>query len=86
MGFCLPSGHRVMTFQNGFKAACERAGIEDLRIHDLRHTFTSWLVMDCVSLYVVKDLLGHSSVMVTERYAHLSPDQARTAVQRLLSF
>ncbi|WP_323119376.1 tyrosine-type recombinase/integrase [Burkholderia alba] len=51
---------------------------------DLRHTFASWLVMEGVSLYVVKDLLGHSSITVTERYAHLSPDQGRAAVQRLL--
>jgi len=58
----------------------------DFRIHDLRHTFASWLVMDGVSLYVVKDLLGHSSVTVTERYAHLSPTQGRAAVQRLLPF
>jgi integrase/recombinase XerD len=40
--------------------------------------------MDGVSLYVVRDLLGHSSIAVTERYAHLSPDHGRAAVQRLL--
>ncbi|MDN7423758.1 tyrosine-type recombinase/integrase [Burkholderia dolosa] len=80
------TGGRVRTFQKGFASACERTGIENFRIHDLRHTFASWLVMDGVSLYVVKDLLGHSSVAVTERYAHLSPDQGRLAVQRILPF
>ncbi|WP_458447347.1 hypothetical protein [Burkholderia stagnalis] len=40
--------------------------------------------MEGDSLYVVKDLLAHSSISVTERYAHLSPDQRRAAVQRLL--
>lgn len=82
--FGLAPDRRITTFQKGFKAACRRAGIEDFRIHDMRHTFASWLVMAGVSLYVVKDLLGHSSITVTERYAHLSPDQGRSAVQLLL--
>ncbi len=77
---------RIGTLQKGFDAACERAGIEDFRIHDLRHTFASWLVMEGVSLYVLKDLLGHSSITVTERYAHLSPDQGRDALRRLPLF
>ncbi|MFA8308317.1 tyrosine-type recombinase/integrase [Burkholderia pseudomallei] len=82
--FASSSGRRVGNLQKGFVAACARAGIENFRIHDLRHTFASWLVMEGVSLYVVKDLLGHSSITVTERYAHLSPDQGHVAVQRLL--
>lgn len=77
---------RITTFQNGFDAACERAGIADFRIHDMRHTCASWLVMAGVPLGVVRDLLGHSSVTVTERYAHLAPDQIQNAVQRLLPF
>ncbi|EHP37483.1 bacteriophage integrase [Cupriavidus basilensis OR16] len=77
---------RITTFQTGFGAACERAGISDFRIHDMRHTCASWLVMAGVPLMVVKDLLGHSSVTVTERYAHLAPDQIQSAVQRLLPF
>lgn len=81
--FASGSGKRISTLQKGFVAACVRAGIEDFRIHDLRHTFASWLVMEGVSLYVVKDLLGHSSITVTERYAHLSPDHGRMAVQKL---
>ncbi|CAJ3616212.1 site-specific recombinase, phage integrase family [Burkholderia pseudomallei] len=73
--FASSSGRRVGNLQKGFVAACARAGIENFRIHDLRHTFASWLVMEGVSLYVVKDLLGHSSITVAERYAHLSPDR-----------
>lgn len=82
--FASSSGRRVGNLQKGFVAACARAGIENFRIHDLRHTFASWLVMEGVSLYVVKDLLGHSSITVTERYAHLSPNHGREAVQKLL--
>ncbi|AJX88792.1 phage integrase family protein [Burkholderia pseudomallei] len=84
--FAASSGARVVTLQKGFRSACMRAGIDDFRIHDLRHTFASWLVMRGIPLFVVRDLLGHSSVLVTERYAHLSPDQGREAVQTLLRF
>ncbi|WP_080400507.1 MULTISPECIES: tyrosine-type recombinase/integrase [Burkholderia cepacia complex] len=81
--FAVASGDRMTTIQKGFRAACVRAGIDDFRVHDLRHTFASWLVMAGVSLYVVKDLLGHSSITVTERYAHLAPHMGREAVRTL---
>ncbi|MFC0696249.1 tyrosine-type recombinase/integrase [Paraburkholderia humisilvae] len=82
--FATEAGAHITTLQKGFEAACKRSGIDDFPIHDLRHTFASWLVMDGVSLYVVRDPFGHSSVTVTERYVHLSPDQGRVAVQRLI--
>lgn len=84
--FATKAGERITTFQKGFAAACRRAGIVDFRIHDMRHTCASWLVMAGTPLEVVRDLLGHSSVTVTERYAHLAPEQLRGAVQRLLPF
>lgn len=83
--FATASG-RMTTLQVGFGAACKRASIEDFRIHDLRHTCASWLVIAGVPLQVVKELLGHSSITVTERYAHLAPELVRSAVQRLLPF
>jgi site-specific recombinase XerD len=51
--------------------------------HDLRHTCAAWLVSAGVLLTEVRDLLGHASVVITERYAHLSPDNVRAAVARL---
>jgi integrase len=50
----------------------ERAGLEDLRLHDLRHSFASFLVNKGVSLYVVQGLLGHTQPRMTQRYAHLA--------------
>jgi site-specific recombinase XerD len=57
-----------------------RAGLPDIRLHDLRHSFASMLVNSGESLYVVQDLLGHSSPRMTQRYAHVAPDTRRRAV------
>ena len=53
--------------------------------HSLRHTFASWLVQEGVRLEIVSDLLGHSSVVTSQRYAHLAPDAGRAAVAKLPS-
>lgn len=78
--FCWKDGAPIGDLRRGFRAACELAGIEDFRIHDLRHTFASWLVQREVPLMYVRDLLGHSSIKMTERYAHLAQDSLVRAV------
>ena len=55
-------------------SAREKAGIEDFRFHDLRHTFASRLVQGGVPLYNVMHLTGHKSLTMVQRYAHLAPD------------
>lgn len=61
------------TFEN-VKAA---AGIDNLRLHDLRHTFASLTISQGASLYEVQKLLGHTSSQMTPRYAHLADDNLR---------
>jgi integrase len=58
-----------------------RANLPDLRLHDLRHSFASFLVNKGVSLYVVQGLLGHAHTKYTQRYAHLTPDTLRDAAE-----
>jgi integrase len=58
-----------------------RAGLQDVRLHDLRHSFASFLVNEGVSLYVVQALLGHANARTTQRYAHLASDTLSDATE-----
>ena len=59
--------------------ARKKAGLSDVRVHDLRHSFASFLVNAGRSLYEVQTLLGHTQIKTTQRYAHLSTTSLRSA-------
>lgn len=70
--FPMPSHDKPMYgLQHRWKKIRAQAGMPDLRLHDLRHSYASYLVNNGVSLYVVQELLGHSQPRTTQRYAHL---------------
>ena len=79
-------GDRVTDVKKSFNTVCRRAGIEDFHIHDLRHTCASWLVQADVHLLFVRDVLGHSTTAMTERYAHMDNQRIRDAVGVLDEF
>lgn len=81
--FCNRYGQRIKSIKRGFASACKRAGISNFRVHDLRHTCGSWMVNAGVPLPEIRDLLGHSTVQMTEQYAHLAPENVTAAVRRI---
>jgi len=77
------NGQPYQDIKHSFASACRRAGIKDFHFHDLRHTFASHLVMAGVDLATVKELLGHKTLTMTLRYAHLAPSHKVKAVDIL---
>ena len=70
-------------FNTSWKKLLNDAGITNFRFHDCRHCFASRLVQNGVDLYVVAQLLGHERVEMTQKYAHLRPDNLRDAISVL---
>lgn len=68
-----------------FRPLQRKAGVQEIRFHDLRHTFASHLAMAGVSLFDIQKLLGHAEIRTTMRYMHLAPDQLQGKTDVLLS-
>lgn len=81
--YVIPNPDTKLPFGNMFylwDKVRKEAGIADLRMHDLRHTFASNLVNSGQSIYVVSKLLGHSQIKTTARYSHLADETLLSAV------
>ena len=73
------SGKRLSDLQPFWQRVRARAGVKDVRIHDLRHTFASTAVASGQGLPMIGKLLGHTQVQTTARYAHLAAEPVRMA-------
>ncbi len=73
-------GRGVASVRRAFEGAVKDAGLQDVTFHTLRHTAASWMVQRGVPLYQVGQVLGHKSLAMTQRYAHLAPEHLAAAV------
>jgi len=71
----------IKDLKSFWAGVCKKAGIEKVRIHDLRHTFASVLVSKGVGLEVIGKLIGHSNIKTTQRYAHLANSALKEATE-----
>jgi integrase len=77
------TGRPLVTVKTAWRAIRRDAALEDVRLHDLRHSFASILASSGASLQLIGSLLGHTQVATTRRYAHLADDARREAVERV---
>ena len=70
----------LYSFEKAFRNALKKAGINDFRFHDLRHTFATKLAQRGIDICKISKLLGHHSVVMTQRYAHHCPESPRDAI------
>jgi integrase len=76
-------GQHLIDLQRPWRRIRSRAGLDDVRIHDLRHSFASTALANGESLAIIGKLLGHKQVQTTARYAHAADDTVRTAASRI---
>ncbi|WP_346689619.1 tyrosine-type recombinase/integrase [uncultured Cloacibacillus sp.] len=77
------TGKKFDTLKKAWAELLIKADIKNFRWHDMRHDFASRLVMNGIDLNTVRELLGHSNLTMTMRYAHLAPERKKAAVNSL---
>ena len=83
--FLNKNGEKLRGSRDWFEPTVEAAGVKEYTWHCNRHTFASRLVMAGVDLRTVAQLMGHKTIQMTMRYAHLAPDHQQNAVERLVT-
>ena len=75
------TGKPYTDLKRGWRTALERAGINDMRFHDLRHTFASHFLMNGGDLYTLKEILGHKDITTTSRYLTITTEHKSKAME-----
>ena len=78
-------GQHLVNLQKTWLRVRKRAGVDDVRMHDLRHTYASVAVMNGIDPFTLKEILGHKSLQTTLRYAHLADDAVQKAAGSVAS-
>ncbi len=89
--FFTKNGSKIIRISRTFERVVNKLGFNDgitdprdkVVFHTLRHTFASWLAIQGTPIYTIKELMGHKTLAMTERYSHLIPDTKREAVKKL---
>ena len=76
-------GRPMRNLNDPWEIVCERAGLDDMRLHDCRHSYASRALALGESLPMIGRLLGHTQVETTARYAHLAEDSVRESADRV---
>lgn len=77
------AGRPIKSINHGFRSAVTRAGVAPIRIHDLRHTAATRMLLAGVDVITIKEILGHSSLEMVMRYAHSTDEAKKKAVEIL---
>ena len=77
------TGKRPLSIRDAFEEAVKRAGVVNFHFHDTRHTFASYLAMNGASLMEIAEVLGHKTLQMVRRYAHLSEAHTAGVVARM---
>ena len=74
---------RKSNIRQSWEYAVKRAGITNFHFHDLRHSYASYLAMNGASLLEIAELLGHKTLAMVKRYAHLTEAHTKSVVERM---
>ncbi|MFH1542717.1 MAG: site-specific integrase [bacterium] len=81
--FCDLNGRSIKSFHQAFNRAKAKAGLSDITIHTLRHTYASHLANKGIPLLTIRDLLGHTDIKTTTIYSHLGKEHLQEAVKQI---
>lgn len=76
-------GEKPISFRTAWETALKKAGVQNFHFHDLRHTAASYLAMNGASLAEIAEVLGHKTLQMVKRYAHLSEQHVLNVVERM---